>query len=279
MVKIFVVTQEEPFYIPKVIRYIIENSGKKYEILGYTCLPPQRKNRTFKDWFFERTRIYDYRELFIVGLLFVYCNLQKRIIAKVTGKNFYSVAKTFKEFGLKAIETNDINSSSYLSRLKNLNADIIISISCPQLFGKELLAVPKKYCLNVHGTLLPRHRGVFGSWWTIFLDDKEAGATIHTMELKLDAGNILWQQEFEVEKEETQYSIANKTKRMMAIGLVEILNKNAKNELQSISSKYQQSYHKAPTKEEGKEFHRKGMRIIKPGDIKNVLRNSFNFTQ
>ena len=28
----------------------------------------------------------------------------------------------------------------------------------------KLLKLPKKACLNAHGTLLPRHRGVFGSW-------------------------------------------------------------------------------------------------------------------
>ena len=105
---------------------------------------------------------------------------------------------------------------------------------------------------------MPRHRGVFGSWWTLFENDDCAGGTIHTMELKLDAGIILWQESFFVNERETQYSIAYKTKMMMAKGILETINNYKNNNIPSISSSYKSSYHRAPTKQQGKEFHKRG---------------------
>ena len=47
-IKTFIITQDEPFYIPKVINFIIENE-KNYEIIGATVLKPHRKNKTILD--------------------------------------------------------------------------------------------------------------------------------------------------------------------------------------------------------------------------------------
>ena len=55
--RVFIVSQEEPFYIPKVIRYLVEHQNENFEIVGASRLQPHRKNKTMKDWLFERTKI------------------------------------------------------------------------------------------------------------------------------------------------------------------------------------------------------------------------------
>ena len=272
---VFIISQEEPFYIPKVIRYLVEHQNDNFEIVGATRLQPHRKNKTMKDWLLERTQIYTYWELFITTCFFVYCKIVYKVLAKLGVDNPYSVKHIYTKNSIKEIETGDINSSAYITTLKALDIDVVLSISPPQLFGKDLLNLPNKVCLNAHGTLLPRHRGVFGSWWMLFNGDTEIGTTIHTMVEKLDAGEIVWQKEIPMPKNATQYAIAYHTKKIMSEGLVEILDKLSLQSLESIQSPYQESYHRAPSKEQGKSFHKQGLRVVTFKNAKLTLSKSF----
>lgn len=267
---VFIITQNEPFFIPKMIKYLIYNQIQGYTITGITILAPHRKNKNYIHWFNERSVVYSFGELLISGLLFLYTKLYNKFLTN----SYYSVKKIIKESEINEIITEDINSAEFISKILALNIDIIISISCPQLFKEDLLN-SAKYCINAHGTLLPRHRGVFGSWWTLFSGDKIGGSTIHTMEIKLDAGDILWQNEFPIEKNDTQYSIAYKTKRDMAWGLAKVLKQISVGNIKILHPKYETSYHRAPTKELGKEFHRTGYKVISLKDIKFVLAKKF----
>ncbi|MBL4669364.1 MAG: hypothetical protein JKY30_08885 [Flavobacteriales bacterium] len=272
---VFIVSQEEPFYIPKVIRYLVAHQNDNFEIVGATRLQPHRKNKTMKDWLLERTQIYTYWELFITTCFFVYCKIVYKILAKLGVDNPYSVKHIYAKNSIKEIETDDINFPFYLTQLRGLDIDVILSISPPQLFGKDLLSLPRKVCLNAHGTLLPRHRGVFGSWWMLFNGDTEIGTTIHTMVEKLDAGEIVWQKEIPMPKNATQYAIAYHTKKIMSEGLVETLDKLSSQSLESIQSPYQESYHRAPSKEQGENFHRRGLRVVTFKNAKLTLSKSF----
>jgi len=225
-----------------------------------------------KDWLLERTQIYTYWELFITTCFFVYCKIWYKLLAKFGVFNPYSVNKIYKKYGVQELVTEDINSSNYLQQLQQLDIDVVLSISPPQLFGKELLNIPKKACLNAHGTLLPRHRGIFGSWWMLYEGDKEIGTTIHTMAEKLDAGEVVWQKEIPMPEDATQYAIAYHTKKIMAEGIVEVLTSE---KMESIQSPYKESYHRAPSKEQGKIFHKRGLRVVTFSNSKFALSKSF----
>ncbi len=273
MINVFLITQNEPFYIPKMVKLLLEEQQNEYKLVGATVLSPTRKNKKFNDWLKERVKIYTFFELLIVGFSFILAKSINFLFKKQTP---YANTNLLRKHGIKIIDTYDINSSEYIAKLKEFDIDIIISISCPQLFGQEILDTAKLYCINAHGTLLPRHRGVFGSIWTLHDNDKFAGSTIHTMELKLDAGQILWQREFIVTKADTQFSIAYKTKRDMALGLVELLlDISTGAPIKIIEPKYESSYHRAPTKEHSKSFRKQGCRIVKVKDILLMLKHSF----
>tara|TARA_B100000963_G_C22606253_1_gene662652 strand:- start:1361 stop:2170 length:810 start_codon:yes stop_codon:yes gene_type:complete len=269
MKNVLIITQNEPFYIPKMIRYILEKKNKDINIVGYTILKPHRKNKNFYHWFMERARIYSFFELMIVFFAMM--------LVKFFGffSDRYSVQKIMNQYSVKEFFSDDINSDNYIRLLEPLNLDFIISISCPHLFEEKLLSIPRLACINAHGTLLPRHRGVFGSWWTVYKNDMEAGGTIHTMELKLDAGEILWQEEFLVDKNDTQYSIAYKTKKMMARGLLDAIKNFDKIISNPIQSKYQSSYHRSPSRKLGKDFHKKGNRVLTVRDLKRMLSSKY----
>ena len=86
---------------------------------------------------------------------------------------------------------------------------------------------------------------------------------------------IVWQKEILVPDAATQYAIAYHTKKIMSEGLVETLNKLNIQSLESIQSPYQESYHRAPSKEQGKSFHKQGLRVVTFKNAKLTLSKSF----
>jgi methionyl-tRNA formyltransferase len=275
MIRTFIVCQEEPFYIPKQVQLLLDRSGKAYEIVGASVLPPKRKGKGMKDWFAERARIYNTRELFLAGSAYALGKFRGKLNRLIGKGDPYSVKDRFLRNGTPLLLTPDIEDPSYLERVRSLGPDVIVSISCPQLFPPSLLKIPERYCLNLHGTLLPRHRGVFGTWWTLYWEDEEAGGSIHSMEKRLDAGDLLWQKAFPVTSDDTQFSLAARIKKEMAEGLTKLLETIDRGEERALEPRYEASYHRAPDRESGKEFHRNGHRILRIRDLSTVLRKEF----
>lgn len=67
------------------------------------------------------------------------------------------------------------NAPNYIQHVKDLNVDLIISYSAPQIIREELLNTPKHGVINVHGSLLPDFRGCFPSFWYLYCDEKTGG--------------------------------------------------------------------------------------------------------
>ena len=75
--------------------------------------------------------------------------------------------------------------------LKNYEPDVIVVISYGLLLPKEILSIPKLFCINVHASLLPRWRGASPINHSIFSRDDFTGISIIKMVEELDAGPIL----------------------------------------------------------------------------------------
>jgi methionyl-tRNA formyltransferase len=99
------------------------------------------------------------------------------------------------------------------------------------------------------------------------------------MEERLDAGDLLWQKAFPVRTGDTQFSLASRIKKEMAEGLTKLLEAIDRGEERPLEPRYEASYHRAPDRESGKEFHRNGHRIIKARDIPEVVRKDFHRSQ
>jgi len=79
-------------------------------------------------------------------------------------------------------------------RVREAAADFIFSFYYRRMLPPALLALAPRGAYNMHGSLLPRHRGRAPVNWAILLGDTETGATLHEMVEKPDAGRIVDQQ-------------------------------------------------------------------------------------
>src|SRR3989344_3512993 len=81
--------------------------------------------------------------------------------------------------------------ADFTSDIKNLKPDLGIIAAYGQILPKDILAIPQYGFLNVHPSLLPRHRGSSPIQYTILSGDQKAGVTIIRISEEVDAGPIL----------------------------------------------------------------------------------------
>jgi methionyl-tRNA formyltransferase len=84
--------------------------------------------------------------------------------------------------------------------VSRLQGDVFCIASFPYLLREPLLRVPKHGVLNVHPSLLPKHRGVDPLFWTFFHDDAEAGVTVHVVDAGVDSGAIVSQESLPLQR-------------------------------------------------------------------------------
>ncbi len=78
------------------------------------------------------------------------------------------------------------------------------------MLPKEILEIPRIAPLNLHGSLLPRFRGRCPVNWVLIEGEKRTGVTLHVMETKPDAGDIVAQKAVEIAFEDTARTLALK---------------------------------------------------------------------
>jgi len=97
-----------------------------------------------------------------------------------------------------------------VEELKVFNADVAVVIAYGQILSRAVLDVPLLGCLNVHTSLLPRHRGAAPIQAAIRDGDTETGVTIMFMDEGLDTGDILLMQRLPIAADDTGGSLHDK---------------------------------------------------------------------
>lgn len=96
-----------------------------------------------------------------------------------------------------------------LTFLEECKPELIITAAYGQIISDEILNYPKYKCINVHGSLLPKYRGGAPIHYAILNGDNKTGVTIMEMIKEMDAGDIISQESFPIEKDDTLEVVHN----------------------------------------------------------------------
>jgi methionyl-tRNA formyltransferase len=132
---------------------------------------------------------------------------------KPKGRSRKLTPSPVKQFALKnklPLLTTDRLDQTTIKSTSKLHPDFIVVSDYGLILPKELLDLPKYASLNIHHSLLPEYRGPSPAPAVILAGEKKSGVTIIKMTEKVDAGDILAQQEYELEKDETTDSLLTK---------------------------------------------------------------------
>jgi methionyl-tRNA formyltransferase len=100
-----------------------------------------------------------------------------------------------------------IKSADAVSDIRALAPDVIVVMAYGQILPRAVLEIPSVACLNLHASLLPRHRGAAPVQAAILSGDRESGITVMYMDEGLDTGDILLQSRLEIAADETGGSL------------------------------------------------------------------------
>lgn len=130
-----------------------------------------------------------------------------------------------KDRQIRIDKISNVNSVEFLDKLKSLNPDIILVISFGQLLKKEILALPKFKCINIHASLLPLYRGASPISATILNGDLETGITFMEMTEGLDSGPIFQLYPYKLNGHENASDLEEELGKLAAQYVEEIVEK------------------------------------------------------
>ena len=111
------------------------------------------------------------------------------------------------ELNLPVITPTNVNESTSLRQISSWKPDLIIVSAYGQILTQQLLDIPLSGCLNVHASLLPRHRGAAPVAAAILAGDSHTGVTIMKMDAGMDTGPVLSKLEIKIHAQHTTESL------------------------------------------------------------------------
>jgi methionyl-tRNA formyltransferase len=123
---------------------------------------------------------------------------------------FDSVQELAELHGIPVITPDDPNVPEVVERIRALKPDFIFSFYYRLMLQQDLLDIPPRGALNMHGSLLPKYRGRVPVNWAIIHGETETGATLHYMTAKPDNGDIVAQQAVPILPNDTAHEVFQK---------------------------------------------------------------------
>lgn len=133
------------------------------------------------------------------------------------------VEETAVKLGLPVMTPESIASDEVIAKLKEIPPDFITVVAYGQKLPKEILDIPKKACLNVHPSLLPRYRGGNPIQRQIMAGEEVTGISVIYMSEKMDAGDIAVQKTLTIAPDETFGTLEKRLAVLGAHSLVEAI--------------------------------------------------------
>jgi methionyl-tRNA formyltransferase len=106
------------------------------------------------------------------------------------------------EMQLPVFQPERIRTDEAQARIRKVGADVMVVVAYGQILPASVLQAPRLGTLNVHASLLPRHRGPAPVEWAILSGDSETGVTIMQMDAGVDTGPILAQERVPIAADE-----------------------------------------------------------------------------
>ena len=116
---------------------------------------------------------------------------------------------------IPVIQPLKMKDPAFLEILQGWNPEVIVVAAFGRILPSQILQLPQRGCLNVHGSLLPKYRGAGPIQWAVINGERQTGITIMKMDEGMDTGAILSQETVSIGRNETSGELAA---RMAEVG-------------------------------------------------------------
>jgi methionyl-tRNA formyltransferase len=134
--------------------------------------------------------------------------------------------------GISVLQPPRLKGTDFAARLASLEPEVALVAAYGRILPPDVLAAPRRGCLNVHASLLPRWRGAAPIQWAIAAGDGETGVCLMQMEEGLDTGPLLALRRTAISPTETAATLQARLAELGAMMLHEELPAFFRGELQ-----------------------------------------------
>jgi methionyl-tRNA formyltransferase len=257
--RIAVLTMEDPLYLPRVFdRLLLARAG---DIACVCACRPIYKDLTALSMVRRYWRAFGTWNLLQLVVRRGWTKFAGIARWGESNGRFHTIKRVCARHGVPYEQPRDVNDPAFLDHLRELGIDLIVSITCPQIFGDALIELPPKGCLNVHGAKLPEYRGLLPSFWMLADGVEEAGVTIFQVTEKLDLGLIVGQRTFPIRNPRSLHEFIIESKQHVADLLLEVFDavESGTTERRPMAGKG--SYRGWPTRADYRRFRSRGLTI------------------
>jgi len=98
----------------------------------------------------------------------------------------------------------------FMRRIEALEPDVAVVMAYGQILRPKLLAIPKRGCVNIHTSLLPKYRGAAPIQWAVYHGEKETGITLIQMDRGMDTGPMIARESADIGDRETASELSER---------------------------------------------------------------------
>ncbi|MFY9581061.1 MAG: formyltransferase family protein [Gaiellaceae bacterium] len=242
-------TTSDAIYLPAFFDRVLSDYASQTQAVHVA--PPLYKGQSFLHAFLRYSRTFGMRGVWGLTVRIAHAKARRASIRAVCGRH-----------GVKCSVIADVNSPEFVSHLREIGTDLIVSVSCPQIFKQALLETPSLGCLNIHGALLPQYRGVMPSFWMLANGERVAGVSIYFMNEQVDAGELCRQRAFAIGAHETLDAFLRRSKAIAGELLLEVLGEIEAGEVERTPMDLAAgSYYSWPDRQAARRFYSTGRRL------------------
>ena len=154
--------------------------------------------------------------------------------------------------GIHCTWKDNVNSPKFIKKLKEMDADLGVSMSFNQIFKKDLIELFPLGLINCHAGKLPYYRGRNVLNWAIMNGEDEIGVTCHYVDEDIDSGDIILQKTFPISHEDNYQTVLKKAYNMCPDVLIESILMIRDNKVQTEPQRETGTYY--ISRKEGDEF-------------------------
>jgi len=143
------------------------------------------------------------------------------------------VKKWAEQAGVPVLQLERVRDVGAIEAVAAIQPEVAVVVAFGQILPAAVLDLPRLGCVNLHASLLPRHRGASPIQASILAGDANSGVTTMLMDEGLDTGPILQQRSVELAADETAGSLGAKLGAVGAGLMVETLGQLAAGTLES----------------------------------------------
>ncbi|HEY97397.1 MAG TPA: methionyl-tRNA formyltransferase [Dehalococcoidia bacterium] len=144
---------------------------------------------------------------------------------------FSPVKQAAMQWGLRVLQPENFREGEDIKKLADLKPEVIVICAYGQILPQSVLDIPPYQCINIHFSLLPRHRGASPVAAAILAGDEFSGVSIQLVRKKLDTGPILIAGVVPVASQDTTGSLTGKLSLAGSGLLLEALSGWLRNEI------------------------------------------------